>query len=71
MPPHLGWKSAYNEKVYSADNPTLVGLGTPPGCPDYCRQNPGAGQMAMEAVMIPDPDLPAAQAESPDYALGK
>ena len=44
------WRSEYNGKVYAANNEVLVGLGNPPGCPDYQHENPGLGQMPMEQI---------------------
>lgn len=48
----IAFRSPYNEKVYAEDDPVLVGMGNPPSCPDFCRENPGRGHMPMRTIMV-------------------
>lgn len=48
----LGWKSPYDGEVYEQTDPRLSGQGNPPACPNFARENPGAGRLQLERVVI-------------------
>lgn len=58
--PRLGYQSPYNKEIYEATDPLLVGMGNPPMCPQFCRDNPGMGHVPMNVVMIEDEPEPEA-----------
>lgn len=48
----MGWVSEYSGKEYEDGDETLVGMGNPPCCPEYCRDNPGAGHLPMKRAVL-------------------
>lgn len=56
----VGYHSRYAGKLYRHDccfcedhRDNLVGYGNPPSCPDFQKENPGAGRMEMRTEAIP------------------
>jgi len=46
----VAFRSSYNDEVHYMED--CVGMGNPPSCPAYQRDNPGGGTLAMERVMV-------------------
>lgn len=57
--PKVGWKSPYTGKTFEQGDPAIRGRGMPPSCPDFASENPGAGNMRMERVVIDEEEAEA------------
>lgn len=52
MPKKTGWKSPYDGEEYEQGDPRLKGRGNPPSCPTFASENPGAGNMPLQRVVL-------------------
>jgi len=48
----MGYKSPYNDKLYLRGSQDLAGYGNPPNCPDYQKENPGAGSVHLNECRV-------------------